>query len=79
MANEFTYTVDGEPLETDKHELTVRQILEGAGVNPAERYLIELRGDEQVPLKNLDEEVHMHEHMKFITAFIGPVPVAWQS
>lgn len=72
----FDYTVDGEPQETDEHELTVRQILEGAGVNPSERYLIELHGKDQVALRDVDAKVHMHERQKFITAFVGPVPVA---
>lgn len=72
----FDYTVDGEPQQTDQHELTVRKILENAGVNPTERYLIELRGKEQFPLRDLDATVHINEHLKFITAFIGPVPVA---
>ena len=72
----FDYTVDGEPQKTDKHQLTVREILTNAGVNPNERYLIELHGKEQVPLRDLDATVQIHEHLKFITAFIGPVPVA---
>lgn len=72
----FDYTVDGEPQKTTKHELTVAEILSAAAVDPAERYLIELVGKVQRPMKNLEEVLHMHEHMKFITAFIGPVPVA---
>jgi hypothetical protein len=72
----FLYAVDGEPQQTDQHVLTVRQILSNAGVNPVERYLIELRGKEQFPLHDLDAEVHISENEKFITAFIGPVPVA---
>lgn len=72
----FDYTVDGEPQQTDEHELTVRAILQAASIDPAERYLIELVGKNQRPLRDLDEVVRMHERMKFITAFIGPVPVA---
>lgn len=72
----FDYTVDGEPQTTSAHELTAGQILTNAGLNPAERYLIELRGAEQVPYKNPAVEVHMHAHAKFVSAFIGPVPVS---
>lgn len=72
----FEYTVDGEAQQTDKHQLTVREILTNAGVNPNERYLIELHGKDQVPLHDLSAVVQMHQGLKFITAFIGPVPVA---
>ncbi len=69
----FDYTVDGEPQQTTSHELTPRQILENAKLDPSQRYLLELHGKEQVSYKDkLDTPIHMHEHQKFITAYIGP-------
>lgn len=71
----FEYSVDGEPQTTTEHELTAAKILSDAGLDPTQRYLIELKGKHQERLAN-DAVVHMHEHMKFVTAFIGPVPVS---
>lgn len=71
------YTVDGEPQETTSHELTPRQIIKNAGLNPDERYLVEVKGHHQESLKDkMDVPIHMHEHQKFVTVFTGPVPVS---
>lgn len=72
----FEYTVDTEAQSTHEHQLTAGQILTNAGLNPAERYLIELHGKEQVPHKDPADVIHMREHAKFISAFVGPVPVS---
>jgi len=74
--NSFEYTVDGEVQHTTAHDLTAGQILSNAGLKPAERYLIELKGKDQVPYKDPTTLVHLHEHAKFVSAFIGPVPVS---
>lgn len=81
MANEkhehaFHFTVDGEELTTAEHTLTVRQILQLANLDPDTHYLIELKGEHQDPLKDLDQPVHMHEHQKFISVFTGETPVS---
>jgi hypothetical protein len=72
----ITYYVDNEPQTTTSHELTVRQILANSGNDPATHYLVELQGDHQVPFKNLDEELKLHEHEKFAAIFTGPTPVS---
>ncbi len=73
----FLYTVDGEPQKTSQHELTARQILVEAGFDPATRYLIQLIGNVQDSFESKpDVPIHMHEHMVFITASIGPMPVS---
>ncbi|HXG60636.1 MAG TPA: hypothetical protein VNO22_04640 [Planctomycetota bacterium] len=73
----FDYTVDGEPQETSSHQLTPRQIVKNAGLDPEQRYLIEIRGKDQTSYKDkMDEPIQIHEKQKFITAFIGPVPVS---
>jgi hypothetical protein len=74
---DFEYTVDGIPQRTEQHELTPRTIIANAGLNPNERYLIEIRGREQITLKDkMDVPIRIHEHAKFITASIGPTPVS---
>jgi hypothetical protein len=71
----FEYTVDGETQSTSEHTLTAEQIRRNAGLDPVQRYLIRLDGKNQKKLE-MSDVVHMHEHMKFVTAFIGPVPVS---
>ena len=72
------YTVDGEPQETTERTLTPRQIIIAAGLNPSERYLVEIKGKHQVSYKDaMDTPIHMHENQKFVTVFTGPTPVAW--
>ena len=75
-AHEITYYVDNEPQETTERILTVRQILEKAGDDPATHYLLELRGDQQVPHRNLDEEIKLHQNERFAAIFTGETPVS---
>lgn len=71
------YTVDTEPFTTESKTMTAEDILLKAGMNPAERYLIDLQGNHQVSYEgNLTTPIHMHEHMNFITAAIGPKTVS---
>ena len=72
----FNYTVDGEPQTTTEHQLTVRQILSNAGIDPQTHYLVEIQGNHQVPHRDLDEVIHMHQHMKFISVSTQPTPVS---
>jgi hypothetical protein len=72
------YKVDGEKHETKLHRMTPVQIMESAGVNPSDHYLIRLKaGREQVSYKGRpDERIHMHNCMEFITGSLGPTPVS---
>lgn len=73
----FDYTVDDEPQHTSEHMLTARQVLTNAGLDPAQRYLIQLVGTNKVSYQDKpDEQIHMHEKMVFITAGLGPTPVS---
>lgn len=73
----FNYTVDDEPQTTSEHVLTPKDILEKVGLNPTTYYLVQIRGSEQVPYKDkYDEQIHMHQHMTFISVFIGDTPVS---
>jgi len=73
----FHYTVDDEPQTTTQHVLTPRQILTNVGLNPETYYLVQIIGNHQESYKDTpDKEIHMHQHMKFISVFIGDTPVS---
>jgi hypothetical protein len=73
----FHYTVDDEPQTTTEHTLTPTQILQHAGLDPANYYLVQIEGNHQVSYQGKPEEaIHMHEHMKFVSVFTGPTPVS---
>jgi hypothetical protein len=73
----FHYTVDDEAQTTSAHELTANQILSNAGIATANHYLVEIQGKHRVSFQNKgDEEIHMHEHMTFVSVSTGPTPVS---
>ncbi len=73
----FTYTVDDEQQRTTEKELTPTQILQNAGIDSATHYLVEIEGNQRISFQGKpDVEIHMHEHMKFISIAIGPTPVS---
>jgi hypothetical protein len=74
--HETTYYVDNEVQHTTEKELTVRQILVAAGDDPETHYLLELRGNHQIPHKELDELIKIHENDRFAAIFTGPTPVS---
>ncbi len=71
------YTVDGEPQRTTSRELTPRQILDHAGINPNDHYLVRLRDHHRDSYQNdPDVEIHLREHDKFIAVSTGPTAVS---
>lgn len=76
----ITYTVDDESQTTTERELTARQILEKAGIDPANHYLELIQGHagkEKVSYKDKPNEIiKLHENMKFISISTGPTPVS---
>lgn len=73
----FNVTVDGEPVEIPRKDVTPRVILKEAKLDPAKRYLIEIKGSKRESYKNqLDEEIKVHEKQKFVTGKLGEVPVS---
>ena len=73
---DICYTVDDERQETRKKTLTPRQILTHAGIDPAKYYLVQL-GHEQTSYKDHpDEPIHVHEHAKFVSVYMGTTPVS---
>jgi len=73
----ITYTVDGEKQTTSERELTPVQILSNAGIDAATHYLVQIEGQHKISYQdNPQTEIHMHEHMKFISVSTGPTPVS---
>ena len=72
-----TFYVDGEPVSTEKQEITVREVLELSGNEPVEQYeLEELHGksDNEKTYKNLDEMIKVHPNQRFSATFKGETP-----
>ena len=76
--HEIDFKVDDEPLETEERELTPRQILELAELDPAEHYLVLVKGGkpdtsyEATP----DAPIHLHPGIEFASVFTGPTHVS---
>lgn len=71
------FEVDGEELETSKHELTPVEIMNLAGIDPANHYLSEIRGHEQISYKDApNAEIKMHNGIRFVSASTGPTPTS---
>ena len=67
------YTIDDEPQTTTSHVLTPAQILSNAGIDASSHYLVEIRGNHRESYEGRpDAEIHMHEHMNFISVSTGP-------
>ncbi len=74
---EIEYMVDDEEQYTTEKTLTPRQILEKAGIDPENHYLVQMQGNHRESYKDkMDESIHMHEKMKFISVFTGETPVS---
>ncbi len=77
--NTITYHLDDEPQTTNDKTLTPRQILTDAGIDTATHYLVLLRGNsgERTSYQGkLDETIHMHPNMRFLSVSTGPTPVS---
>jgi len=77
-AHEIHFSVDGEPFETTKHELTPNQIIKQYGEkDPATNYLIQIKGNEKISYQGKgDEEIKLHDCMSFQVVSTGPTPVS---
>src|SRR5664280_1043130 len=72
VEREIHFKVDGEHLETEKRILTANDILRIADLDPAQRYLEEI-SPEKLSFKDKgDEQIHMINHMEFISLRVGP-------
>ena len=73
----FQFMVNAESYTTQEHILTPIQILQIAGDDPANYYLVEIKGNHQESYQGKpNDEIHMHQNAKFITVFMGPTPVS---
>jgi uncharacterized protein YabE (DUF348 family) len=73
----ITFTVNGKTVETTEHTLTVRRILELAGLDPNTHYLVEKHGDgKETEYRDLNADVHVHDKQVFLAFFTGPTPVS---
>lgn len=69
------YFVNGEEQTTDRHKLTVREILSGAGMNPPTDYRL-IRDAGNKTFTDYDEELPLHEGERFTALFQGPTPTS---
>ena len=75
----FNYKVDTEEQSTTSHILTPKHILSNAGIDPTTHYLVQIEGNKRTSYQTTpDQEIHMHEHMAFISISTGPTPVSLQ-
>jgi len=71
------YTVDDEDQSTTEDFLTPTQILNNAGLDSTQHYLVLVHGHHQESYQNkADEQIHMHPNLKFISVFTGSTPVS---
>ncbi len=77
--HEIHFTVDGEPCETKRHEMTPDEIIrEYGGKDPATNYLVQIKkGGENVSYQGKGGEViKLHNGMQFQIISTGPTPVS---
>lgn len=72
------YTVDGIDQYADQKRQTPRQIVQEAGLDPDQRYLIKLEKDgKQVSYKDtMTTPIELKDGDEFITASTGPTPLS---
>ncbi|MGD0713953.1 MAG: multiubiquitin domain-containing protein [Gaiellaceae bacterium] len=77
-AQVIQFKVDDEDVETTERELTPREILGLAGLDPDQHYLVLVKGGkpdksfEQTP----NEKIHLHPGIEFASVFTGPTHVS---
>jgi hypothetical protein len=76
--HEIEFKVDDETLETTASELTPRQILELADLDPAQHYLVLVKGGKPDTSYETtsDTPIHLHPGIEFASVFTGPTHVS---
>jgi hypothetical protein len=72
----YRITIDGEEHIVTEDELTVRQLLELAEVDPQNHVLVQIIGRKQIRHEDLDEVIKMKSGLRFVTVSKEPTPVA---
>jgi hypothetical protein len=70
------YKVNDELQHTHHRKLTAGQILTNAGIDPATNYLVEIHPHRVSFEGKPNEEIHLEQHMKFISVSLTPTPVS---
>ena len=70
-----TVFVDDDPVLTPKNT-TPREVLVEAGLDPAQRQLVKVKGKHQTPYPDPNVELKVHEGEQFITVSTGGTPVS---
>ena len=76
--HEIHLSVDGEPYETKKHEMTADEIIREFGTkDPATHYLVQIGTGPKISYKGKGgEPIKLHEGMRFQIISTGPTPVS---
>jgi hypothetical protein len=77
-AHAIHFMVDGEPYETEKHELTPDEIIRNyAERDPATHYLVQITGGEKISYQSEgNKPIKMHDGMRFQVLSTGPMTVS---
>lgn len=76
---EIHFTVDGDPVESEKQVMTPNEIIRqfGEGRDPATNYLVRIEGKNTEIYKNKgDVPIELHDGMRFQIISTGPTPVS---
>jgi hypothetical protein len=75
--HEIHFFVDGEPVETDRREMTPNEIISEFGKkDPATNYLVQI-GPPRISYQGKgDESIKLHEGERFQIISTGPTPVS---
>lgn len=72
---QVTFTVDGERVTVNDPHQTPNEILQAAGVDPANHYLERVDDHHSYQGKG-DEPIRVHDHEKFVSVYSGATPVS---
>ncbi len=73
----ITIEVDDEKFEVEERSMTVSELLGLIDLDPAESYLVELRGQGgQKKYEGAEEEIKLHNGIRFVSADRAPAEVA---
>lgn len=73
----ITFTVDGEDVTTADRALTPVEVMQLAGVDPANHYLVQVQGRHQISYQDKpNEKIKIHPNEVFVTVSTGPTPVS---
>lgn len=77
QGKQIIFWVDNEQFRTDKHELTVGEILHDfAKEDPAETSLVRRHGNDLEKYADITMSICLENGMKFIVFHNGPTPVS---